>query len=400
VLPGLLRLRSADANGFALYLIDVYGNRELLHRDLIYSCCNPIPIAKRPRPPELPELTADSRPAPRAEAPQAARDPDVPAATASGVAFCYLADVYEGLPGIARGEVKYLRIAQHVPWPLDPDRGMMPFMSGNAYQADCGYCDWAPVRVIGTVPVASDGSAYFQVPADVALYFQALDQRQMEIRRMRTMVSLKPGEVRGCRGCHESQAKAPVTAWRPSLALREPPCAPVPPPWGADKLLGYTWLVQPILDQHCVRCHGREEPQGRLDFTATVAADGLAQSYRTMFGLLPQPAPPGRKLVAVADRFGNAAVSQPKQFGSHRSPLVQVLLQDDLHKKEVRLSEVEWLSLVTWVDANAPYFDAFINKRPANGKPRRFAPLPNPLPGVPGRGSYSSAGPQSGSAVN
>ena len=80
-------------------------------------------------------------------------------------------------------------------------------------------------------------------------------------------------------------------------------------------------------------------------------------------------------LVSCSDRFSNADVSKPKEFGSHNSPLVRVLLDDDLHKKEVQLSPNDWLSLVTWVDANAPYHDAFINKRPAaGGKPVREVP--------------------------
>jgi len=369
----------ADSNGFAIYLIDVYGNRELVCRDPLLSCAYPMPRVKRPRPPRVPHV----------------------AASAPQEAVCYLPDVYEGMPGVARGTVRHIRIAQHVPWPLEAGRGMMPYMSGSAYANQFGYWDWAPVRVIGTVSVEDDGSAHFTVPAGVALYFQALDERQMEIRRMRTMVSLAPGEVRGCRGCHESQAKTPSVAWRAAAAMRRPPRTPAPPPWGADKMLGYTWLVQPVLDRHCVRCHGSEKPDGGVDLSAREMPDGFAQSFRTMFGLGPEetgtgasrrsvplafsskgskPVPassgtkgkPGRPLVAVADRFGNAAVTRPKQFGSHKSPLVQVLLCDELHRKEVQLSPDEWLSLVTWVDANAPYFDKFVNKRPADGgKPRR-----------------------------
>ncbi len=49
---------------------------------------------------------------------------------------------------------------------------------------------------------------------------------------------------------------------------RQPPQTPQPPPWGAEKLLGYEWLVQPVLDRHCIRCHGRTEPDGDLDFTS------------------------------------------------------------------------------------------------------------------------------------
>jgi hypothetical protein len=137
-------------------------------------------------------------------------------------------------------------------------------------------------------------------------------------------------------------------------------------------MLGYEWLVQPILDRQCVRCHGAEEPDGGLDLTGTRADDGLYQSFRTMFGLVPDAKEKGRLLVSCSDRFSNADVSKPKQFGSHKSPLVRVLLDDDLHKKEVQLSPTDWFSLVTWVDANAPYHDAFMNKRPsAGGKPVR-----------------------------
>ncbi len=198
----------------------------------------------------------------------------------------------------------------------------------------------------------------------------------MEVYRMRSMVSFKAGEVRGCRGCHESQAKSPITAGRIPAALAKPAGPPVPPPWGADRLLGYEWLVQPILDQHCVRCHGRENPDGKLDFTSARAADGLMQSYRTIFGLAPGSTTPSRALVSCSDRFSNADVTRPMQFGSHQSPLIRVLLDDQLHRDEVHLDETSWLSLVTWVDANAPYHDRFMNKRPSNRRLTRQDAVP------------------------
>ena len=119
--------------------------------------------------------------------------------------------------------------------------------------------------MLGTVPVEADGSAHFSVPADTAIYFQALDQRQMEVLRMRSFVSFKAGEVRGCPGCHESRAESPALTPQVALALQKPPCVPAPPRWGADRLLGFEWLVQPVLDRHCVRCHGAQQPAGRID---------------------------------------------------------------------------------------------------------------------------------------
>jgi len=49
----------ADANGFGLYLIDVYGNRELLHRDPVLSCTFPIPLRQRERPPIVADMRGD-----------------------------------------------------------------------------------------------------------------------------------------------------------------------------------------------------------------------------------------------------------------------------------------------------------------------------------------------------
>jgi len=337
------------AQGFAVYLIDVHGNKELLHRDRVLSAWSPMPVRQRPRPPVLPDSTDRSKP----------------------WAVAYVANVYEGLDGVSRGAVKSIRILQRVGWPLDEKIGGQRWIPGNAFAKQFGFWSWAPVRVIGTAPVEVDGSAHFKVPADTAVYFQALDERGMELRRMRTHVTFQPGEVRGCLGCHETTARPPAAYATETAAMGRPPDTPAPPPWGATRLLGYEWLIQPILDRHCVRCHGKDDPAG-LNLTAARAPDGFYQSFRTLFGV-PGAAggKPGRMLVAVSDRFSGAEVTQPMQFGSHRSPLVLVLIGDDLHKKEVKLSDAEWTALVTWVDANAPYYDTFFNKRPADGGPPR-----------------------------
>ena len=343
--PGCTAPAGADSNGFGLYVIDSYGNRELLYRDPVYSCSFPVPLKTRRRPPMVPDVVEES---------------------ADSYATCYVTNVYDGMAGVPRGTVKYIRVAQHVGWPFDEEHGQMDYIPGVAGQENPAFQSWSPGRVIGDVPVAADGSACFKVPADTAVYFQALDENRMEVYRMRSMVSLKAGEVRGCRGCHESQAKSPIAAGSIPVALRKPAELPTPPPWGADRLLGYEWLVQPILDRHCVDCHGQEDPEGKLDFTSTRSADGLMQSYRTMFGLAPGSTTRGRLLVSCSDRFSNADVTRPMQFGSHKSPLIRVLLDDQLHRDEVHLDAASWRSLVTWVDANAPYHDRFLNKRPSN----------------------------------
>jgi hypothetical protein len=255
---------------------------------------------------------------------------------------------------------------------LDEKVGAMRYIPGNAWEKHFGFWAWAPVRVIGTAPVEADGSACFRVPAERAVYFQALDENYMEVRRMRSHISFQPGEVRGCVGCHESRPETPSTAWRSPLAAGREPAVPEPPSWGSEKLLGYEWMIQPILDRRCVGCHGGEEPDGGIDLTSARTEDGFYRSFATLFGRTEGSTKAGPALVSISNRFDGAAVSRPKQFGSHRSPLVRVLLDDRLHREEAQLEPEEWIALVTWVDANAPYYDRFYNRRPENGDgPRR-----------------------------
>ena len=119
----------------------------------------------------------------------------------------------------------------------------------------------------GVVPVQADGSAHFTVPAQRNLFFQALDENHMEIQRMRTFVNLQPGETRGCAGCHEGRSKAPH-AGPGLLALAKPAVSPAPQPGETvPRPIDYALDVQPVLDRHCVRCHGGDKLEGELDLS-------------------------------------------------------------------------------------------------------------------------------------
>ena len=348
-----------NATGFAVYLIDVHGNKELVHRDLIYSSSFPMPLRPRPRPTALPDLA----------------DEGIRSAT------CLVGDVYRGMEGIQRGTVKFIRISQRVGWPLDDEIGAMRYIPGNAWERKFGFWAWAPVRVIGTVPVEPDGSAHFSVPVDTAVFFQALDEHRMEVRRMRSHISFQAGEVRGCLGCHETQPKTPAADWPLPLAARRAPSVPEAPAWGSQRLLGYEWLIQPILDRHCVECHGGENPDGHIDLTSTPNDDGFFRSFATLFGKGKPSSGTQPPLVSVSNRFDGASVSRPMQFGSHKSRLVRVLLDDELHQEKAKLDPDEWIALVTWIDANAPYHDTFYNRRPKDGgNPRRDIRIKYPAP--------------------
>jgi hypothetical protein len=343
----------ALSNGFGLYYVDVWGAKELLYRHPCLSCANPIPLKSRPCPPLLPSQVDASK----------------------DYAVCSTLDVYEGVPDIKRGTIKYIRISQHLPWSLDEEAGKKPYIPGSAYSPQYGYTSWSPVRVIGTVPVEADGSAYFQVPVDTSVYFQALDENHMEVRRMRSMVAFKPGEERSCTGCHETRGNTPPAMNTKTAALQRPPSRPIPPSWGDDVPVDYETLIQPILDARCTRCHGGPEPAGNLDLSADKDGGEFCRSYRN---LLPDGHILRRDtknvaiempLISISNRFSDGGVTPPYAFGSHRSKLTLRLLDDKEHREESGLTEDEWRTIVTWVDANAPYYGSFINKRPAGGGP-------------------------------
>jgi hypothetical protein len=313
-----------DPAGYGIYLIDVFGTKELLYRDPAISCFTPIPLRARPRPPVLPDRTDPSQ----------------------KYAVCTLANVSQGVPGVDPKSIRYLRISEGVMWPYDREHG------GQRYEPDAKgtKVNWTPVRVLGDVPIEPDGSAHFRVPADTAVYFQILDENHMDLRRMRSFISFQPGEQRGCTGCHESRAATPHNQTPTfTTSLGREPSMPLPPPWG-DRAISFLRDIQPIFDKHCVSCHSGLKPAGGMDFFG-----GLTARHNRAFDTLLD-----KQLVSRSFVHEDARITMPLAFGSHKSKLIEELRKGP---RWSQLSSEERLRLVTWIDANAPYHDGFINKR-------------------------------------
>lgn len=119
--------------------------------------------------------------------------------------------------------------------------------------------------VLGTVPVEPDGSASFNAPSGVPVFFQALDERGLAVQTMRSLTYLMPGQSLSCVGCHEHRDTAPPVGSAP-LAFRRDLSRLTPGPEGSWPLR-FDQLVQPVLDQHCVRCH---QPNSIDPFAATL----------------------------------------------------------------------------------------------------------------------------------
>jgi len=77
--------------------------------------------------------------------------------------------------------------------------------------------------VLGEAMVEADGSFYVQVPANQAVRFVLLDDQGKLIREERGWIWTRPGEQRGCTGCHGDKAVAPNNRWPMVLRKQEPP---------------------------------------------------------------------------------------------------------------------------------------------------------------------------------
>ena len=83
--------------------------------------------------------------------------------------------------------------------------------SSHAYIVHAG----SEVTELGTVPLAPDGSFAVEVPADTAIAFQAVDgEGRSELNEM-SWIFVRPGERRGCVGCHQTRQATPLRTGQP-----------------------------------------------------------------------------------------------------------------------------------------------------------------------------------------
>ncbi len=339
------------ADAYALYLVDLDGNHRPVHADDELSCWHPTPLVARPVPPVR----------------KPPRDPEY---AARDQALCVLADVYQGMSGVERGEVKWLRINEALPRYWSTGRRWSPSLSSSSWKAAL----WPRVQW-GVVPVEEDGSAQFVVPAGRSIFFQALDADFREIQRERTYVNYAPGEVRSCTGCHGQANRTASAADTPTpLALLRPPREPRPQPCDlvsaggdgrAGQVIHYPADVQPIFDAKCVSCHGASEPAGELRLTGEIT-----QFYNTSYEQLARkrlagPIIPEFTSFLQGDRGNyNGAYLEPRSLGCPTSPLIDVLT-DPAHAKNAEddhtqmLTPAELMIVSRWVDTNYQFYGAY-----------------------------------------
>jgi hypothetical protein len=317
---------------YGLYLVDSFGNRELIYRDPDIACHNPVPVQARPRPPIVPEMSV--------------RVP--PGEPAMGTIS--IVNVYESQRAWPKDtKIKALRVYQALP--MSVPSGDPPHETGIRVPQAQDSVNIARA-VIGTVPVESDGSAHFTVPARRELFFQALDEKGLAVTSMRSATQLQPGEHLTCQGCHEPRHRSPAMALQTPLALLRPPSTPKADVDGTNPF-SYPRLVQPVLEKNCVGCHEKSPDKApRLD--ATPLPYGRGHYFASYLSLTPKF---GFFDYGGRD-FGDARWyrTTPGEFGARASKLYS-MLQEGHH--DVKLSAEDWQRLSVWLDSCSLFYGVY-----------------------------------------
>lgn len=374
-----------DATAYDLVWLDEKGNETPLYKDSKISCFHPFPLKNRKRPPVLPSTLN-------------------PELAKKGLATCVVTDIYHGLENIERGAVKFIRILEQVPRPWAARRTW----DGDGYdqQHACITKDTHLGLKVqhGIVPVEKDGSAHFMVPANKNIFFQALDENHMAVQTERTFVNYMPGESSSCIGCHETPNSSPMNMSQSyPLALKRAPSEMESQPGetSGQRPLDFATDVQPVLDQHCIKCHSGDNPKGGLYLIGqqtnhfSVSYESLIEARRKgtsplisesgemqqlLFGRKKdQPLLVGPTIGENHPKDRNVKYMPAKSFGSHVSILVAMLAPDKVklanmedaaraaelaekHKK-IKLSKEELLRITNWVDTNAQFYGMYWGRK-------------------------------------
>ncbi len=325
----LVSAKSSAKSNWGVYLVDVFDNMVLIKEMAGFALLEPIPLKKTPTPPAIPDRVKLDK-------------------TTATVA---IQDIYtgQGLVGVPRGTVKSLRLYQYE----YSYRNM-----GGHYKVGIEG-PWDVRRIIGTVPVYEDGSAQFEIPANLPVTLQPLDAEGKAVQQKRSWLVGMPGEYVSCNGCHDMQNSAAVI--KRTDAMQFPPSKPEP--WyGPKRGFSFVREVQPMLDKYCVGCHNGQPGRPNLDdvtITKTSLGGSFPKSYIELHPFVRRNGPEG-----------DYNLLTPLEFHADTSDLVQLLQKGHYN---VKLDKEAWDRLITWIDLNVPAHGTWheIGNIPGNFEKRR-----------------------------
>ncbi len=240
--------------------------------------------------------------------------------------------------------------------------------------------------IVAEVPIEDDGSFYVEVPTNVPLIVQGLNQDKMAMHGMNRWVYLQPGEKLTfgiprsiyplrCAGCHGSLSGEPLDGIGPADLVSASSRVMATwnfaeqkrrPAFGFDRkaqdYIGVDFLkdVQPILNNRCVGCHNNS-PNANSKANSKLAEkvnldlrDVPTKHYNIAYESLHQLSD------AKSGNYADKKYINEREALSSESLLLQSLNGEKAkqHLQGEALSEQELLTLIRWVDLGATFIGA------------------------------------------
>lgn len=329
--------RATPPHTLGIYLVDAFGNHELLYRDPDINSFEPIPLVAREKPNAIPTRTSRG----------------IDGNKTLGQATISVTDIYNSdFDWPENTVIKYMRIVQ-----------IFPKSTGAANKPQIGYGNQSTARAsLGIVPVESDGSVYCEAPVGKVLLFQALDSNKLAIAGMRSATYVHEGENLSCTGCHEDKWDVTPTPDAP-IAQQRPP-SPLETEPNMNKPILFPTLVQPVLDNKCAPCHAQKEKAPSLSnellHVATGAeTKGSQKGYWTVAYKNLEP------YAFYLHGGGNGEINDKLHGGSRwlagKMGAISSKLLNHLYPShnDVQLTEEERYRITLWMDLNSEYFGAY-----------------------------------------
>ncbi|NQV32414.1 MAG: hypothetical protein HQ515_06950, partial [Phycisphaeraceae bacterium] len=325
VYDAAMNVRGLGSKGnYGIYLVDAFGNKELIYRDPEIACQSPMPLRARTKPPIIPVMSARG-------------SKGVQEGT---MAVLNVYDAIRAWPDKTR--IAALRVIQILP--MTTPSGLHPHEIGLRLPSG-GDSVILARNILGTVPVEADGSANFVVPANVELYFQALDEEGLAVQSMRSATNVQPGERLVCQGCHEPKNQAPVVPQKIALAMQREPSR-IQADVDGTHPFSYPRLVQPVLEKHCIKCHD-ENTDEAPDLSRKIVAKGRNKFYQSYFSLAPDYG---------FWNYGESLRTIPGKFGARASKLYPMLLKGH---HDLELPPEDLHRIAVWLDSCSIFYGVY-----------------------------------------
>jgi hypothetical protein len=244
------------------------------------------------------------------------------------------------------GSIKRLRVIEGI-----------PNVQGEDARAH-GLSGFARRRLLGEAPIQADGSFQVQIPANLPVQLQILDEDGLALRTSGWISARSRYGAQGCVGCHENGELAPTNRFVDALAQ---PAVKLNLPPDKRRSVDFKHDIAPLVQTRCLSCHaegkavpldGGNTTQGAFSRAYDVLLTALGERPRGEG--MGTYAHPGRARTSplVWHLFGRNT-SRPWD-GAFATRPVRAMTKDVGLTAEERQLFVEWIDLGALWDATAP----------------------------------------------